>query len=89
MTPKWSNLTSRDVIRKLNKNNFYQTRQKGSHAYFHHDDGRFAIVPVHKKRNLSRGVIKNIEKTAGLKFGKLTFLKNLFVRNFEEFQVII
>lgn len=66
MTPRWSNLSSQDIIKKLVAKGFRRTRQKGSHAYFYHKDGAYAIVPIHKGRNLSKGVIQNIMKTSGL-----------------------
>jgi predicted RNA binding protein YcfA (HicA-like mRNA interferase family) len=66
MSPKWSNLSSQDVIRVLVRKGFQRTRQEGSHAFYYHADKRFAVVPIHKGRNLSRGVIKKIMQTAGL-----------------------
>ena len=66
MTPRWSNVNSQLVIRKLLAKGFKRTRQKGSHAYLYNKAGAFAIVPIHKGRNLSKGVIQNIMKTSGL-----------------------
>jgi predicted RNA binding protein YcfA (HicA-like mRNA interferase family) len=39
---------------------FGQVRQKGSHKFFRHPDGRTATVPDHKGDDLGRGVTKKI-----------------------------
>ena len=66
MTPKWSNLNSDDIVKKLVSKGFKRTKQKGSHAYYYDKHAAFAVVPMHKGRNLSKGVIRNIMKTSGL-----------------------
>jgi hypothetical protein len=35
-------------------------RQKGSHAYFQHSDGRATVVPIHRGEDLGRGLIRAI-----------------------------
>jgi predicted RNA binding protein YcfA (HicA-like mRNA interferase family) len=35
-------------------------RQKGSHAYFRHPDGRAVVVPFHRGEDLGRGLIRAI-----------------------------
>ena len=66
MTPRWSNLGSEDIISRLKARGFKKIDQKGSHAHYRSEDGAYADVPIHKGRNLSRGVIRNIMKTARL-----------------------
>ena len=39
---------------------FEKTRQKGSHAFYRHPDGRTTTVPHHKGRVLSRPLIREI-----------------------------
>ena len=48
------------VIRILNKLGFKAIRQKGSHIFFRHPDGRSTVVPFHRGEDLSRGLIKSI-----------------------------
>ena len=48
------------VIRILKKLGFKPIRQKGSHIYFKHPDGRATVVPYHKGEDISRGLIKKI-----------------------------
>ncbi len=39
---------------------FEKTRQKGSHAFFRHQDGRTTTVPYHPGKDLARPLIKAI-----------------------------
>ena len=39
---------------------FEKTRQKGSHAFYRHPDGRITTVPHHKGRVLARPLIREI-----------------------------
>lgn len=39
---------------------FLFVRQKGSHAYFKHSDGRATVVPIHKGEDIGRGLIRAI-----------------------------
>lgn len=40
-------LTTRDIIRALEKDGFFLRRQKGSHRLYKHSDGRFVTVSFH------------------------------------------
>lgn len=48
------------VIRILIKMGFECIRQKGSHMYFKHSDGRCTVVPFHKGEDIPKGLIKKI-----------------------------
>ena len=39
---------------------FNKVRQKGSHAFYRHPDGRTTTVPHHKARTLARPLIREI-----------------------------
>jgi predicted RNA binding protein YcfA (HicA-like mRNA interferase family) len=39
---------------------FEKVRQKGSHAFYRHRDGRVTTVPHHKGRTLARPLIREI-----------------------------
>ena len=45
---------------------FSFVRQKGSHAYFKHPDGRATVVPIHKGEDLGRGLIRAILRDVDL-----------------------
>ncbi|MES2732046.1 MAG: type II toxin-antitoxin system HicA family toxin [Bacteroidota bacterium] len=39
---------------------FQQVRQKGSHVFYRHSDGRYTTLPHHKGQDLSRPLIRQI-----------------------------
>jgi len=51
-----------ELIIFLKSLGFEQVRQKGSHKFFRHPDGRTATVPDHKGEDLGRGIVKKILK---------------------------
>ena len=48
------------IIKILKKLGFEPVRQRGSHIYFRHLDGRATVVPFHKGEDISRGLLKKI-----------------------------
>ena len=58
---------AREVTRFLESLGFTQVRQKGSHKFFRHPDGRTATVPDHKGEDLGRGILAKILRDAGVK----------------------
>jgi predicted RNA binding protein YcfA (HicA-like mRNA interferase family) len=61
------------VIKALNLLGFEKIRQKGSHVFFKHPDGRTSVIPVHKGEDIGCGLLRNIIKDTGL--SKDEFLK--------------
>jgi len=57
-------VTSALMIAYLKSLGFKQSRQKGSHKFFRHPDGRTATVPFHKGEDLGRGLTEKILKDA-------------------------
>ena len=55
-------LTFRDFSKILNKIGFELVRQKGSHAFFQHSDGRTTVVPNHPDEEIDRGLLNKIVK---------------------------
>jgi len=53
-------LTGSEVVRALQKADFEIVRQRGSHVYMRHADGRATVVPVHKGEDLGRGILSKI-----------------------------
>ena len=70
-------ITAAEMIAYLKNLGCQQIRQKGSHRFFRHADGRTAVVPEHKGEDLGRGIcakiLKDIEVT---KDDFLTWLHN-------------
>jgi predicted RNA binding protein YcfA (HicA-like mRNA interferase family) len=59
-------LTGIEVIKALGKAGFQVQRQKGSHVYLKHPDGRATVVPVHKGESIGRGLLRTIIKDSDL-----------------------
>jgi predicted RNA binding protein YcfA (HicA-like mRNA interferase family) len=59
-------LTGEQVIKALGKAGFQVLRQKGSHIYLKHPDGRATVVPVHKGESVGRGLLRKIMQDADL-----------------------
>jgi len=57
---KLAALTGRELINLLKRVGFYIVRQKGSHVFLKHDDGRATVIPVHSGETLAPGVISKI-----------------------------
>lgn len=60
MSPRLPMLKARDVVRVLEKLNFRAVRQKGSHLFFMHTDGRTTLVPIHGGEDIGRGLLAQI-----------------------------
>ena len=53
-------LSARRLIRILGTLGFVQTRSRGSHRRFEHADGRKTTVPMHRGRDIPRGLLRQI-----------------------------
>ncbi len=57
---------SRDLEKVLFKLGFNKVRQKGSHAFYRHNDGRYTVIPHHPSRDLSPILVLKILKEINL-----------------------
>ena len=53
-------LTGEELIKILERMGFKKVRQKGSHVRLKHPDGRVTTVPVHKGRDIPKGLLRKI-----------------------------
>ncbi|OGS37843.1 MAG: hypothetical protein A2551_00325 [Elusimicrobia bacterium RIFOXYD2_FULL_34_30] len=53
-------ITSRELCKKLKKLGFIMIRQKGSHTFWRHNDGRCTVVPIHKGEDIGKGLFRSI-----------------------------
>lgn len=53
---------ARELERLLLRLGFEKVRQKGSHAFYRHPDGRTTTLPHHKGRIISRPLLREILK---------------------------
>ena len=64
--PKTPILKPQEVVRLLEKLQFQEVRQRGSHKQYRHADGRATTVPFHKGRDISPVLLRKIAKDIGL-----------------------
>lgn len=53
-------LSVKKVIKALEKIGFQRIRQKGSHLFMRHLDGRTTIITVHPGEDIGKGMIRKI-----------------------------
>ncbi len=63
------NIKSKEVLRILQKNNFFIKRQSGTHIIMR-NNGKIVVVLVHKQ-TMPIGTLKSIEKQSGINFREL------------------
>jgi predicted RNA binding protein YcfA (HicA-like mRNA interferase family) len=57
-------IPAKKVVKALENIGFEQIRQKGSHLFLRHPDGRTTIVPMHPTEKIGTGMINKIIKDA-------------------------
>jgi predicted RNA binding protein YcfA (HicA-like mRNA interferase family) len=60
-------VNSRELIRELKKDGWYEVNQVGSHKQFKHPAKKGRVTVPHPIRDIPIGTLKSIEKQAGLK----------------------
>ena len=60
MSPRMPTVTAKVMISFLEHLGFQQVRQRGSHRFFRHADGRTVTVPDHPGEDLGRGIMSKI-----------------------------
>jgi predicted RNA binding protein YcfA (HicA-like mRNA interferase family) len=55
-------LTAKQLTKTLLKLGFVLKRQKGSHMFFEHSDGRTTVIPNHGREQIDRGLLNKIIK---------------------------
>jgi predicted RNA binding protein YcfA (HicA-like mRNA interferase family) len=60
-------MNSREVIRKLRQDGWFEVAQAGSHKQFKHPVKLGRVTVPFPKRDIPKGTLKSIEKQAGIK----------------------
>ena len=68
-------LKAKDIIAVLQKIGFENVRQRGSHIFFRHMDGRTTLVPQHSNEDIGKGLLSKILKE--IKLAPKEFLEYL------------
>jgi predicted RNA binding protein YcfA (HicA-like mRNA interferase family) len=66
MSPRLPSMGAPELVRILERRGFERVRQSGSHLILRHSDGRRVTVPMHKSKDLGRGLLSRIMKDADL-----------------------
>jgi len=53
-------ISSKQMEKLLVHLGFYKVRQKGSHAFYRHQDGRTTTLPHHPGRDIARPLLREI-----------------------------
>jgi len=53
-------LSGKEIIKALTKSGFETLRQRGSHVFLKHSDGRATVVPVHSGEKIGPGLLSKI-----------------------------
>ena len=59
-------LTGKELLKLLKKAGFLEVRQKGSHVFLRHPDGRATVVPIHAGETIGPGLLSKILKDTEL-----------------------
>lgn len=59
-------MRSREVIKKLQADGWFEVRQTGSHKQFRHPEKPGTVTVPHPKADLATGTLKSISKQSGV-----------------------
>ena len=59
-------VSAEKVIKALSKIGFQPVRQRGSHLFMRHSDGRSTVIPIHPGEELGGGILKEILSDVGM-----------------------
>ncbi len=59
-------MRSREVIRRIEADGWYEVRQSGSHKQFRHPTKPGTVTVPHPKKELPIGTLKSISKASGV-----------------------
>ena len=60
-------MNSRNVIRELKKDGWFEVAQAGSQKQFRHPVKKGRVTVPHPKRDIPAGTLRSIEKQAGIR----------------------
>lgn len=60
--PKLPQLTANELVKIIKKIGFEFVRQRGSHMFFKHSDGRTTTIPNHPGEEIGPGLLNKIIK---------------------------
>ncbi|MCL2675045.1 MAG: type II toxin-antitoxin system HicA family toxin [Firmicutes bacterium] len=61
-------LTSREIIKRLKEDGWYEVHAVGSHHQFRHPTKKGRVTVQHPQKDISGDTLKSVERQSGLKF---------------------
>lgn len=61
-----THMNSRDIIRAIEADGWFQVAQKGSHVQFKHPAKAGRVTVPHPRKDIPKGTLRSIEKQAGI-----------------------
>ena len=61
-------MDSRQMIRILERNGWYEVARAGSHVQFRHPEIKGRVTVPHPRKDLPKGTVKSIERQSGIRF---------------------
>ena len=59
-------MRSGEVIKRIEKDGWFEVRQKGSHKQFRHPTKPGTVTVPHPKSEMAKGTLRSIEKQSGV-----------------------
>jgi predicted RNA binding protein YcfA (HicA-like mRNA interferase family) len=59
-------VTFREAARAFRSAGFVETRQRGSHVFFEHPDGRSLVLPNHPGRDIAPPLLRDVLNEVGI-----------------------
>jgi predicted RNA binding protein YcfA (HicA-like mRNA interferase family) len=63
-------MDSRELIRRLKRDGWYEVKQVGSHKQFKHSTKKGRVTVPYPKRDIPLGTLRSVERQAGIKLSK-------------------
>jgi len=60
-------MDSREIIKILKQNGWYEIAKVGSHTQFRHPERKGRVTVPHPKKDMPIGTLKSIERQSGIK----------------------
>ena len=60
MSPRLRMFKAKELKQALKQLGFIEIRQRGSHLFFEHPDGRITSLPIHGGNDIGRGLFRQI-----------------------------
>ena len=74
MSTKFPTVNAKQLIKVVEQKGFFFSRQTGSHAIYINNEGIRLTIPIHGKKDLGKGLLKQILADARLSVDELKTL---------------